>query len=189
MVFAACCVFSVAASMSTPFGLGVHVWLVIILWAAWPASYNFGEHYGHDHRLSGASNFVADAFGCNPLTNMTEPGTIQITADDYIARQECTWFITAPPLHRAVINFTGSTFSLEAPLEGFCSYDFVLVLTDPGVSPIGPRFCGTNSPGVQASVNRFMLVHFHIDEGVLDTGFTAVVTFEPGMPNNAVFFF
>ncbi|XP_016923273.2 uncharacterized protein Neto isoform X2 [Drosophila suzukii] len=84
----------------------------------------------------------------------------------------CTRVITAPKGQIIRLDFRNS-FNIEAKEE--CKFDFLEIRDGQyGFSTLIGKFCGTDFPPEITSKERYLWLHFHSDETIEYTGFSAV---------------
>ncbi|KAH8275094.1 hypothetical protein KR018_011788, partial [Drosophila ironensis] len=87
----------------------------------------------------------------------------------------CTRVITAPKGQIIRLDFRNS-FNIEAKEE--CKFDFLEIRDGQyGFSTLLGKFCGTDFPPEITSRERYLWLHFHSDETIEYTGFSAVYEF------------
>ncbi|XP_017086525.1 uncharacterized protein LOC108118365 isoform X2 [Drosophila eugracilis] len=87
----------------------------------------------------------------------------------------CTRVITAPKGQIIRLDFRNS-FNIEAKEE--CKFDFLEIRDGQyGFSTLIGKFCGTDFPPEITSKERYLWLHFHSDETIEYTGFSAVYEF------------
>ncbi|XP_051864624.1 uncharacterized protein LOC117578092 isoform X1 [Drosophila albomicans] len=87
----------------------------------------------------------------------------------------CTRVITAPKGQIIRLDFRNS-FNIEAKEE--CKFDFLEIRDGQyGFSQLIGKFCGTDFPPEITSKERYLWLHFHSDDTIEYTGFSAVYEF------------
>ncbi|XP_054716859.1 tolloid-like protein 1 [Uloborus diversus] len=86
---------------------------------------------------------------------------------NYGARADCNWIVTAPHSGRVRVRFRG--FDLEP--EQDCAYDFVQVLDGFETSPALGKFCGSKIPPELTSSGFRLLIRFQSDDSISGKGF------------------
>ncbi|XP_053950627.1 uncharacterized protein LOC128858401 isoform X1 [Anastrepha ludens] len=95
--------------------------------------------------------------------------------NDYPKNINCTRVIEAPQGQIIRLDFRNS-FHIEAKEE--CKFDFLEIRDGQyGFSNLLGKFCGTDFPPVITSKERYLWLHFHSDESIEYSGFTAVYEF------------
>jgi cubilin len=85
----------------------------------------------------------------------------------------CFWTIYTEESSRVSLTF-GESFELEGTSPS-CSWDYITLHDGESVlsTQIGPRYCGTVSPGTIESYKDVLFVRFRTDTSVQKTGFSA----------------
>ncbi|XP_017480349.1 PREDICTED: uncharacterized protein LOC108369696 [Rhagoletis zephyria] len=95
--------------------------------------------------------------------------------NDYPKNINCTRIITAPKGQIIRLDFRNS-FHIEAKEE--CKFDFLEIRDGQyGFSTLIGKYCGTDFPPEITSKERYLWLHFHSDESIEYSGFTAVYEF------------
>ncbi|XP_067641061.1 uncharacterized protein Neto isoform X3 [Eurosta solidaginis] len=95
--------------------------------------------------------------------------------NDYPKNINCTRKIIAPRGQIIRLDFRNS-FHIEAKED--CKFDFLEIRDGQyGFSPLIGKFCGTDFPPEITSKERYLWLHFHSDESIEYSGFTAVYEF------------
>ncbi|KAG8183432.1 hypothetical protein JTE90_023188 [Oedothorax gibbosus] len=89
---------------------------------------------------------------------------------NYGAREDCNWIVTAPNSGRVRIRF--QSFDLEP--EQDCAYDFVQVMDGFETSPTLGKFCGNKIPPDMTSSGFRLLIRFQSDDSISGKGFSLV---------------
>ncbi|XP_019353396.2 cubilin [Alligator mississippiensis] len=129
----------------------------------WKAS--FRETIGPQHGCGGYLTNSSYSFG-SPDSDMN---------GRYDKNLDCVWIIAAPINKQ--INFTFTTFSLEAPSARNCRYDYVNLYDgeNENTNLVG-TFCGSTVPAPFLSTSNFLTVKFSTDGSVERAGFNATYT-------------
>ncbi|XP_023292291.2 uncharacterized protein LOC111675712 isoform X1 [Lucilia cuprina] len=95
--------------------------------------------------------------------------------NDYPKNINCTRVITAPKGQIIRLDFRNS-FNIEEKDE--CKFDFLEIRDGQyGFSNLIGKYCGTDFPPEITSKERYLWLHFHSDESIEYSGFTAVYEF------------
>ncbi|XP_037938779.1 uncharacterized protein LOC119671948 isoform X1 [Teleopsis dalmanni] len=112
--------------------------------------------------------FVEGQAGKNELYSPDYP-------NHYPKNINCTRLITAPKGQIIRLDFRNS-FHIEAKEE--CKFDFLEIRDGQyGFSNLIGKYCGTDFPDEITSKERYLWLHFHSDESIEYSGFTAVYEF------------
>ncbi|XP_055841836.1 neuropilin and tolloid-like protein 1 isoform X2 [Episyrphus balteatus] len=95
--------------------------------------------------------------------------------NDYPKNINCTRIIEAPKGQLIRLDFRNS-FNIEDKED--CKFDYLEIRDGPyGFSNLIGRFCGEDFPPMITSKERHLWLHFHSDESIEYSGFTAVYEF------------
>ncbi|KAI1280397.1 Cubilin [Halotydeus destructor] len=118
---------------------------------------------------------------CGGLLEGQEHGAINSPAypNQYPHNRDCYWLVVVPMGKR--IQFHFATVAIESHPN--CSFDFLKVydgqrVTDPELTSV----CSSNQPAPVTSSGSSVLVHFHSDSSMSDSGFHITYATVPGIP-------